>query len=51
MNEIPKNTPSLAQQPQKVEQVKTETIQETAAQIEEAKRKEIKKIPENPADR
>ncbi len=51
MNEIPKNTPSLAQQPQKVEQVKTETIQETAAQIEEAKSKEIKEIPENPADR
>lgn len=51
MNEIPKNTPSIPQQPQKVEQVKSETVQETAPQIEEAKGKEITEIPENPADR
>lgn len=51
MNEIPKNTPSIPQQPQKVEQVKTEAVQETAPQVEEAQTKEITEIPENPADR
>lgn len=51
MNEIPKNTPSISQQPQKVEQVKTETVQETAPQVEEAQTKEITEIPENPANR
>lgn len=51
MNEIPKNTPSIPQQPQKVEQVKSEAVQETAPQIEEAQTKEINEIPENPANR
>jgi len=51
MNEIPKNTPSIPQQPQKIEQVKPETVQETAPQTEEAKAKEITEIPENPANR
>lgn len=51
MNEISKNTPSIPQQTQKVEQVKLETVQETAPQVEEAQAKEIKEIHENPADR
>lgn len=52
MNEIPKNTPSIAQQP-KVEQVKVETVQEPQANLpkEAAPTKEINEIPENPADR
>lgn len=52
MNEIPKNAPAVPQQTQKIEQVKTETVQEPAAsQIEEIQTKEFNKIPENPADR
>lgn len=51
MNEIPKNVTGLPQ-PQKVEQVKVETAQETAPAAEqEVQAKEIKEIPENPADR
>lgn len=51
MTEIPKNTPSIPQQPQKVEQiVKTDNVQEVAQQPV-AETKEIKEIPENPADR
>lgn len=51
MNEIPKNTPGLPQQTQKVEQVKAETVQETAPQAEAFQTKEITEIPENPANR
>ncbi len=51
MNEIPKNTPSIPQQPQRVEQVKSETVQESVPQVEETQTKEITEIPENPADR
>lgn len=51
MNEIPKNTPSIPQQPQRVEQVKSEAVQETAPQVEETQTKGITEIPENPADR
>ena len=51
MNEIPKNTPNIPQQPQKVEQVKTETAQETPVQTAEVETKEITEIPENPAAR
>ena len=58
MNEIPKNSqgqsiPQQTQaQAQKVEQVKTEAVQDarTAANAE-VQAKEIKEIPENPADR
>lgn len=49
MNEIPKT--SIPQQTQKIEQVKAETVQETAPQVEEAQTKEITEIPENPANR
>ena len=49
MNEIPKNSPNV---PQKVEPVKSEVIQEPVQQpVVEAQTKEIKEIPENPADR
>ncbi len=52
MNEIPKNSPNIPQQSQKVEQVKVETVHESAQQSAvEAQTKEIKEIPENPADR
>ena len=58
MNEIPKNAqgPSIPQQAQaqvqKAEQVKTETAQDTqTAQQPEVQTKEIKDIPDNPADR
>lgn len=52
MNEIPKNSPSIPQQPQKIEQVKSEAVQETASTpVETPAAKEIKEIPENPADR
>lgn len=51
MNEIPKNTPAIPQQPQKVEPVKVETVQEQQPVAAEAQAKEIKEIPENPADR
>lgn len=52
MNEIPKNSPNIPQQPQKVEQVKSETVQETVQQpVAETQTKEINEIPENPADR
>ena len=52
MNEIPKNSPNIPQQPQKVEQVKVETAQEPVQQqVAETQTKEIKEIPENPADR
>lgn len=50
MNEIPKNTPSIPQQPQKVEQAKAETVQEVTQQPD-VETKEITEIPENPADR
>jgi len=53
MNEIPKNSPSIPQQPQKVEQVKAETVQEQqpVAPENQTTTKEITEIPENPADR
>ena len=58
MNEIPKNAqgPSIPQQAQaqvqKAEQVKQETVQDVeSAQQPEAQAKEIKDIPDNPADR
>lgn len=52
MNEIPKNTPSIPQQTQRVEQVKSEVVQEAAPQIEDTQTtKEITEIPENPANR
>ena len=58
MNEIPKNAqgPSIPQQAQaqvqKTEQVKTETVQDVqTAQQPEVQAKEIKDIPDNPADR
>lgn len=58
MNEIPKNAqgPSIPQQAQaqvqKTEQVKQETVQDVlAAQQPEVQAKEIKDIPDNPADR
>ena len=51
MNEIPKNSPSVPQQ-QKVEPLKAEVIQEPVQQLSvETQTKEIKEIPENPADR
>ena len=53
MNEIPKNTqgPSIPQQPIKVEQVKTDAVEANAQSSPEVQPKEIKEIPENPADR
>ncbi len=56
MNEIPKNPQgsSIPQQPQtsKIEQVKTEAVQDTTQpSTSEVQTKEIKEIPENPADR
>ncbi len=52
MNEIPKNTPSIPQQPQKVEAVKPEPVQEQETKpVDNAPAKEINEIPENPADR
>lgn len=54
MTEIPKNpTTSFPQQPQKVEQVKTETIedQQQSSNTVDAQSKEITEIKENPADR
>ncbi len=56
MNEIPKNAQgqSIPQQTQaqKVEQVKTEAVQDAKpTSSAEVQTKEIKEIPENPADR
>lgn len=51
MTEIQPNQPSIPQQPQKIEQVKPEVLQETTPVVEETQTKEIKEIPENPADR
>ncbi len=58
MNEIPKNSqgqsipPQTQSQAQKVEQVKTEAVQDLKpAASSEMQTKEIKEIPENPADR
>lgn len=51
MTEISKNTPNIPQQPQKIEQVKQEPVQEVAQQPAEVPTKEITEIPENPADR
>lgn len=53
MNEIQKTTPGVAQQPQQIEQVKTEVPQEVQAPVAETVQpeKEIKEIPDNPADR
>lgn len=51
MNEIPKNNPAIPQQIQKVESVKTESIQDMSEQAAETVQKEIKEIVENPADR
>lgn len=51
MNEIPKNSVAIPQQPQKIEPVKPEVITETAPQAEEVQTKEITEIPENPANR
>ncbi len=52
MNEIPKNSPSIPQQPQKIEQVKPEAGKEVdTVSVEAPVVKEITEIPENPADR
>ena len=56
MNEIPKNPQgsSIPQQPQtqKIDQVKPEAVQDTTqAPSAVVQTKEIKEIPENPADR
>lgn len=52
MTEISKNTPNIPQQPQKVEQVKTEAIQpEVMQSTETSLAKEITEIPDNPANR
>jgi len=52
MNEIQKNSPSIPQQPQKIEQVKAEPVQEVNAVPETVDAgREITEIPENPADR
>lgn len=51
MNEIPKNISNIPQQPQKIDQVKSETVQEPVQPVVENQTKEIKEIPENPADR
>ena len=52
MNEIPKNSPSIPQQPQKIEPVKQEVAPEQPQPAAEAPAtKEINEIPENPADR
>lgn len=54
MNEIPKNAqgPSIPQQPQKIEHVKNENLQDAqAVKTPDVQTKEINEIPENPADR
>lgn len=54
MTEIPKNpTTSIPQQPQKVEQIKTEVTEEQIQEqpVSDAQSKEITEIKENPADR
>lgn len=53
MNEIPKNTqgPSIPQQPLKVEQVKADAVDSNVQNAPDVQSKEIKEIPENPADR
>lgn len=54
MTEIPKNpTTSIPQQPQKVEQIKPEVVEEQAQEqaVVEQQTKEITEIQENPADR
>lgn len=53
MNEIPKNTqgPSIPQQPLKVEQVQADAIDSNAQKAPDVQPREIKEIPENPADR
>ena len=53
MTEIQPNQPSIPQQPQKIEPVKPEVVQEaqTTPVADGTPTKEIKEIPENPADR
>ena len=51
MNEIPKNNPNIPQQAQRIETIKSETPVEQAPIAQETQIKEIKEIPENPADR
>lgn len=51
MNEIPKNNPNIPQQVQKAETVKSETVTEQPVVAQNVQAKEIKEIPENPADR
>ncbi len=53
MNEIPKNAqgPSIPQQTPKIDQVKPETVDIQAQSPVDVQPKEIKEIPENPADR
>lgn len=51
MNEIPKNSSSIPQQTQKIEQVKSEPVKELPGSVTETSTKEITEIPENPADR
>ena len=51
MTEIQPNQPSIPQQPQKIEQVKTDVVPEPQTVPVEAQVKEINEIPENPADR
>ena len=51
MNEIPKNSPAIPQQPAKIEQVKTEDVQDVMPHTAEEQTKEITEIPENPAAR
>ena len=52
MTEIQPNQPGIPQQPQKIEQVKTD-VQEPQVQavVDNTPSKEITEIPENPADR
>lgn len=51
MNEIPKNSPAIPQQTAKIEQVKTDAVQDVIPQTVEEQAKEINEIPENPAAR
>ena len=53
MNEIPKTSiPQQAQQPQKIENVKPENVQDTqSTPVIESQTKEINEIPDHPADR
>lgn len=51
MNEIPKNSQAIPQQTTKIEQVKTDAVQDVIPQPVEEQVKEINEILENPAAR